>query len=172
MEKTIYNGKYIQATEEIIQGQVWERAYIPNGVIIFPVTDDKKILLVKEKRPHERPNVRLKTVAGILEPHESPEENANRELQEEVGFKATTLTPFFTYHSSGAVNSTQYFFLAQGLIPSKVPNPDGEDTIMEILAYSMDEIYQMLLNEEIKWSSSMLGYWKLYQLIKENKIKL
>jgi len=55
MENEIYVGKIIKVTEEMINGITWERAYLPNGVIVFPITGDGKIILVKEKRPHENP---------------------------------------------------------------------------------------------------------------------
>src|SRR6476661_361970 len=89
MEKTVYKGNILKVTEEEIDGIVWEKVYLPSGVIVFPITDDGKIMLIKEKRPHETPNVRIKPVSGILEPEKgTPEENAQREMQEEIGYKA------------------------------------------------------------------------------------
>ncbi len=162
MEKEVYRGQIVKVTEETIDGTIWERVYLPDGVIVLPVTEDGKILLVKEKRPHENPPVRIKPVSGIIEPDKgSVEENAQREMQEEIGFKATTLETLLVQKGSGTVNSTQYYFVARGLIPSKLPNPDGEDTIMEIQAFTPAEILAKLANGEIRWSHSTLGILKL-----------
>ncbi len=162
MESEVYRGQIIRVTEEKIDGIVWERVYLPDGVIVLPVTDDGKILLVKEKRPHENPPVRIKPVSGILESDKgSPEENAQREMQEEIGYKAQTLERLLEIKGSGTVNSTQHYFVARGLIKSKLPNPDGEETIMSVEAYTPAEIREKLGNGEIKWSHSTLGILKL-----------
>lgn len=162
MEKEVYKGQIIQVTEEKIQGIVWERAYLPHGVIIFPIRDDGKILFINEKRPHENPPHRIKPVSGIYEPDKgSTIENAQRELQEEIGFKATHMELLWTMKSTGTVNNEQHFFIARGLIPSKLPNPDGEDIVMEIIAFSPEELKNKLMREEIRWSMSTLGAFKL-----------
>lgn len=171
MEDLKYNGKIIQVTEETLNGLVWERCYLPDGVIVFPFTKEGKILFVKESRPHETPTVRLKPVSGILEKEKgSPEENANRELQEEIGFKAEKLENFLTLKSNGTVNNTQYFFMATGLSVSKLPNPDGEDTILEIVELGLEELHELYMNETIRWSHSTLGFLKLYSMIQSGKL--
>jgi 8-oxo-dGTP pyrophosphatase MutT (NUDIX family) len=167
MESERYKGKVVRVTEEEIGGVVWERAYLPDGVIIFPVTDEGKILLVQESRPHETPNVRIKPVAGMLEYDKgSPEENAQRELQEEIGFKAGKLELLMQLQSSGTVNNRQYFFIARDLIPSKLPNPDGEETIQQVLAYTPEELRQKILADELKWSMSTLGMFRLLEALR------
>ena len=55
MEKEVYKGQIIRVTEEKIEGIVWERAYLPSGVIVFPINEKGQILMVDEKRPHENP---------------------------------------------------------------------------------------------------------------------
>lgn len=162
MEKTVYKGNILRVTEEVIGGITWERAYVPNGVIIFPVTDEGKIILIRERRPHETPNVRVKPVSGILEEElGSPEENAQREMQEEIGFKAREMKLLMTLSGSGTITHTQYFFMARGLIPSKLPNPDGEEVIEALIEYTPDELREALRTDQIKWSMSTLGMFRL-----------
>lgn len=161
MEIKSYSGKYIQVTEEVIDGQTWERCYLKHGVIVYPIAEDGKMYLITEKRPHEIPNVRLKFVAGHLEDDLSPIENANKELQEEIGLKSLDLKEFFRIDSTGTVNNSVHFVLAKNLIPSKIPNPDG-DVILSIEKFSIDEIFNKIMANEIRWSSSVLGFFKLY----------
>ena len=164
MEKKVYNGHIVQVTEEIIGGINWERVYLPSGVIVFPINDEGKILMVEEKRPHENPPVRIKPVSGILERDKgSPTENAQREMQEEIGLKAMEMENYWTLTSSGTVNNQQHFFVARNLIASKLPNPDGEDTIMSVKAYGIEELKMKFLNDEIRWSMSTLGFFRLLQ---------
>lgn len=162
MESEVYKGNIIRVTEEVIGGITWERAYMPDGVIIFPITDEGKILLIEEKRPHENPSVRIKPVSGILEHDKgTPLENAQREMQEEIGYKALTMEPLWTMKGSGTVNSTQHFFIARHLVPSKLTNPDGEETILGIIEISPQELMDKLIKDEIKWSMSTLGIFRL-----------
>ena len=168
MEREVYKGQIVKVTEEKIDEIVWERVYLPSGVIVFPMNDQGKILMVEEKRPHEDPPYRIKPVSGILEPEKgSPEENAQREMQEEIGFKAGSMENFWNMKASGTVNNLQYFFLARNLTPHKLPNPDGEETIMSIKAYDPDVLMSMYLKDEIRWSMSTLGFFRLYQHLKK-----
>lgn len=162
MEKEVYKGNIIRVTEEKIGETVWERAYLPDGVIVFPVTPEGKVLLIKERRPHESPNERIKAVSGILEHDKgSPEENAQREMQEEIGYKAGKLEKLMTLKGSGTVNSTQHFYIARDLVRSKIPNPDGEDMILDIVPFSPMELIDALMADRIKWSTTALGIFRL-----------
>jgi len=164
MENEVYKGQIIRVTEEKIDNIVWERAYLPDGVIIFPITSEGKIILIKEKRPHENPPVRIKPVSGILEPSKgSPEENAQREMQEEIGLKAQNMELLWSLKGTGTITHHQYFFIARDLIPSKLPNPDGEETIMGLIEFTPEELLQTIKNDEIRWSMSTLGLFRLLQ---------
>lgn len=162
MEKEVYKGNIVRVTEEKIDHITWERIYLPDGVIVFPITAEGKIVLIKEKRPHENPPVRIKPVSGILE-HEkgSPMENAQREMQEEIGLKAENLELLWSQKGTGTVNHMQYYFVATNLTYEKLPNPDGEETIMGTIEYTPEELLHALTTEEIRWSMSTLGIFRL-----------
>lgn len=172
MEQIAWQGKFLKVTTEVMNGATWERAYLPEGVVIFPVTDEGKILVIKERRLHETPPVRLKMVSGMLEPGEEPSENANRELQEEIGYKAKTLIPFWEYRSSGTVNSCTHFFLAKHLSVSKLPNPDGEDVIEEIIELTLDELRTKIDQEEMRWGVGVMGFLRLDKYLREGELNL
>ena len=167
MEKEVYRGQIVKVTEEKIEDITWERVYLPSGVIIFPINEKGQILMIEEKRPHENPPQRIKPVSGILELEKgTAEENAQRELQEEIGLKAGVMENFWTMNATGTVNSQQFFYIARNLTPSKLSNPDGEDTILAIKTFDLEELRAKFLNDEIKWSMSTLGFFRLYQHLK------
>src|SRR3712207_5336243 len=56
----------------------------PNWVNVIPVTPEGKVLLVAQYR-HGSGAISLETPGGMLEPGESPEVAAARELREETG---------------------------------------------------------------------------------------
>lgn len=162
MEELAFNGQFIQVTTEKIGEILWERAYLPEGIVIFPITDSGKILLIKERRPHEFPSLRLKPVSGVAEKNQSPEENALREMQEEIGLKGD-LEKFWEYKTNGTVNSVTHFYLARNLQSSKLLNPDG-DVIEEILELSVSELEEKIKSEEFRWGVSVMGWFKLRSL--------
>lgn len=168
MQKTVYNGQIIKVTEEVINNITWERVFLPDGVIVFPITDEGKIILVEEKRPHETPPFRVKPVSGILEKDKgSPLENAQREMQEEIGFNSHNMELFWTLKGSGTINHEQHFFIARNLIHSKLPNPDGEDTILRLVEYTPEDLWSAVLKDELKWSMSTLGIIRLLERLKK-----
>lgn len=162
MEEVAFKGQFIQVTTEKIGEILWERAYLPEGIVIFPITDSGKILLIRERRPHESPPVRLKPVSGVSEKDQAPIENALREMQEEIGFKGE-LEKFWEYKTSGTVNSVTHFFIARNLKVSKLPNPDG-DVVEAILELSVSEIEEKIKSEEFRWGVSVMGWFKLRSL--------
>jgi ADP-ribose pyrophosphatase YjhB (NUDIX family) len=172
MEKEAYKGKFVQVTEETIDGSVYERVYIRNAMTIFPIDDQGRVLFIKEKRVHERPQVRWKPVTGYYEEGAGLEENANRELQEEIGKKAGIIEPFFKMRLTGTVNIEQNFVIARNLTDSKLPNPDGEESILEVAPLSLDEILERTLNGEFAKGSVGYGLMKLYYEVKQGILKL
>ena len=172
MESVEWQGKFVKVTTEVINNQVWERAYIPSGLVIFPITAEGKIIVIRERRLHETPPVRLKMVTGMLDAGSDPAENANRELQEEVGYRAGTMIPFWEYRSTGTVNAVTHFFVAKDLEKNKLPNPDGEDVIEEILELTLDELRLKIDQEEMKWGVGVMGFLRLDQFIRQGKISL
>ncbi len=166
MENTVYQGNFIRVTEEEIDGINWERCYLKDGVIIFAQKDNGKFIMIREKRPHEDVKIRLRFVAGHIEPELSVEENVNKELQEEVGFRAENINVFYSVKASGTVNNRVYFALAKNLVPSKIPNPDG-DVIVSIEEFSFEEIMEKFFKDELRWSLSTLGFLRLFHLHKD-----
>lgn len=173
MEETKYLGNYIKVTEELIKGRTWERVYLSDGVMVFPITDEGKIILIKENRPHETPPVRLKFVTGTMDQiGENPLKTANREMQEEIGLTASKLEVLLERKSTGTVNNNFYQVIATGLSAKKIPNPDGEDSILSIHPYSIQEIKELLASEQLPWSMGALGIFKIEMMLSNGTLIL
>lgn len=170
MEETKYSGKFIRVTEELIDNAVWERVYLKDGVMVFPLTEDNRIYMIEERRPHEKNPIRFKFVTGLMDEGEDPLETANREMQEEIGLKAESLTILMHRQSSGTINNNFYQVIAKSLIPSKIPNPDGEETIVSVNAYSIVQILDFLDNGELDWSMGALGVIRIQRMIEAGEL--
>ena len=159
--KEVYKGNYVlKVTEEEIGGDIYEKAYTRKAVVTFPVTPDGKILIMKEKRPHETTPYRWKPVTGFLEDGETWLENAEKELQEEAGYKASTFELIGEAHHNGTLNTSRYFVLAKNLVHDPIPNPDG-DVVMELKSFTIDELIEMNLSGEIPMFFDNLGFFLL-----------
>ena len=96
-----------------------------DGVLVVPLTGDEEVLMIVERSPAFDEDV-LTLVGGEIEAGEQLENTANRELQEELGWRAekldfiAELRPFSKY-----LNSRQFVFLARQLTPSKL---EGDET--------------------------------------------
>jgi ADP-ribose pyrophosphatase YjhB (NUDIX family) len=167
-----YAGQYIQIKEQTIGTNVWEKAFFKSGVVVYPFTNDGKLILVEELRPHEIPNARVKPVTGIIEDEYTIEENALKELREEIGLGAKTVKQFLHLSSTGTINSHQYFVLATGLYPDKIPNPDGEETIQKTITTTLDDCIESYLKGELTLGQSAVGLFKLQYLLKNGLLRL
>ena len=171
MEEIKYDGQFIKVTEELIEGNIWERVYLKDGLQIFPMNDQKEIYMIEERRPHEINPIRFKFVTGLMDKiGEDPLETANRELQEEIGLKAKTLKIINHRVSSGTINNQFYQILATELFPSKIPNPDGEETIVSIKAYPLNDIVEFIQTGKLPWDMGALAIFKIKAMLEQGDI--
>lgn len=83
-------------------------------VVVLAVTEDGRIPLVRQFRPAVEADV-LELPSGAVDPGETPEAAARRELLEETGCEAGRIEPLGPlYTDSGRMETTQWGFLAPG----------------------------------------------------------
>jgi ADP compounds hydrolase len=89
-----------------------------DGVVVVPLTEDGQVLLALEYSPAFGGEI-LTLAGGAVDEGESPEEAANRELQEELGWRAERIQLLGELHPFKYLQSRQFLCLAQGLAPSQ-----------------------------------------------------
>jgi len=95
---------------------------LPDYVSVIAMTPAREILLVRQFRPVVRRDT-LELPAGHVEPGESPEAAARRELLEETGYVASeldllgTLTP-----DVGRLANRMWCYFAGGVLPTEQPH--------------------------------------------------
>lgn len=109
----------------------------PSAVVIVPITDEGKVVLVRQWRyPVDRAMIELP--AGGLEAGEDPQEAVMRELQEEAGYKPGRLTKLNeSFPVPGYCDEMFHFYLAEQLQESKLPGDEDED--IDVLEMSFEE---------------------------------
>ena len=164
----IYTGKVISLkvdTVEVDNKGYKKREIVehPGAVAIVAITEDNKVVLVKQfRKPIEQ--VIWELPAGKLEIGESPKECAIRELKEETGYSAKNLKllhKFFT--SAGFSNQKIYIFLATGLTKGE---PDfDDDEFIEKYEIDINEAQNMVIKNEIEDAKTSIGILLAKELV-------
>jgi ADP-ribose pyrophosphatase len=99
-----FDGKVVHVRVDEVRlptGRITTREVVehPGAVAIVGVTVDRQVLLLRQHH-HSIGEALLGLPAGTLEPGESPEACARRELEEETGYRAGRLTHLATFYTS------------------------------------------------------------------------
>jgi ADP-ribose pyrophosphatase len=104
----------------------WECVRHPGGALAVPVTPEGKLVLVRQYRFTVQRRL-LEFPAGTVEPLEDPETTIQREIQEEIGYRAHRWQSLGNFPlAPGYSDEYIYAFLAQDL--EKLETPPGLDT--------------------------------------------
>lgn len=127
----VHQGKVITVYEERLtfhdgRSLCLDTVLHPGAVAVLPLDRDGKIVFIKQWRRNTG-KILIEIPAGCLEPGETPESCADRELQEEIGFRAKTLISLGGFYTSpGFCNEYIHLFLGKNLIPSRLEAEDSE----------------------------------------------
>ncbi len=142
--------------EALVRGRrVVLDALLHPGAVAVVAVDGGRVLLERQFRPvvgewlYELP-------AGTLEPGESPEEAARRELVEETGYRASRLWRLASFYPSPGV-STEVItvFVAEGL--EYVGARPEEDEVIETVWLGLDEALGMVVDGRIRDAKTIIG---------------
>jgi len=93
--------------------------------VTIVAVDDGDLLFVEQYRPRHRMTT-LELPTGGVDASESPRQTAHRELREETGFSADSLTHLESYIPSGWLRYHRHVFAADGLTPGETELEAGE----------------------------------------------
>lgn len=159
----IYKGRVVDLrvdTVSLPDGSTSTREIIahPGGVSMLAVDDEKNVLMVRQfRKPTEQ--VLLEIPAGKLEYGEDPLEAGIRELEEETGTVASEIIPMgFFYPTPAYCEEKTYMFFARGLKSTKQHLDEGE--FLEVVKVPYDELYKLVINDEIPDGKTALAVLK------------
>jgi len=143
--------------EAVIHGrrQVYDTLRHPGAVAVVAVDEAGRVLLERQYRPsvgewlYEIP-------AGTLEPGESPEETARRELVEETGYEPGWLRLLARFYTSPGISTEEMYIYAAGDLRKTEARPE-EDELIETLWVPMDEALEMIKRGEIRDGKTVAG---------------
>jgi len=156
----VYSGKIINLRRDAVRlpnGREATREVVehPGAVAIVPVTNNGEIILVRQFR-YPVGQVLLEIPAGKLDPGETPEDCAARELIEETGFRAGRLQKMVSvFTGPGFTNEVIHIFLAQDL--KEVGQALDSDEMLDVEFYSPPEISRLISANVIKDAKTIVG---------------
>jgi len=156
----IYSGKIVSLHVDVIRQESGEstlREVVrhPGGVAAVPVLDDGRIVLIRQFR-YPLGKYIWEIPAGKLDSGQTPRDTIARELEEEIGYTAGTLTEMCSFYTSpGFCNEVIHLFIARALVPCARRPETGEHITPE--AFTLDECLSMINRGEIMDGKSILG---------------
>jgi ADP-ribose pyrophosphatase len=162
----IYQGRIISVsqekyhlTEETVA--IIDKVSHPGAVAILPVDDKNRILCIRQWR-RAAGTILIEIPAGTLEPGETPLFTAQRELQEEIGYRANILTPLGGFYTApGFCTEYIHLFLAKDLVHDPLWADDTD--YIDILPISLEELQTAAKKGEIIDSKTLSALY-LYSL--------
>jgi ADP-ribose diphosphatase len=158
--RVAYKGGHIQVREDHLiepAGHECSREIVvhPGAVCIVARPTPDEVILIRQYR-HAAGRELLEIPAGTLNEGEDPRECAIRELEEEAGFRAATMTERARFWTTpGFTTEFMYLYEATDLTKTQI-NPD-EDEVIEVDIVRAAEALRMVDDGRVQDAKSILG---------------
>ena len=152
MERRVQRGVMLEMVTEEVELPGGRRARLdlirhPGASAVVPFLSDDEILLIRQYRYAAGGEI-YEVPAGKLDPGETPEACARRELEEETGYRADRLEPLAQILTTpGFTDERIHLFAAHGLSAGSQSLDDDE--LIELVPMPLAEALEMV------WSDAM-----------------
>lgn len=152
--KQLVSERWLQLREDRVRlanGHEIERFHVihaPDWASVLCVTEQSEVVLVRQYR-HGLGAPSLELPAGVIEPHETPEEAARRELVEETGYEADDWVRIQSVSTEPARHTTQaHFFCARNARLARPASPE-ETEVLEIVTVPLADLARLATDGSI-----------------------
>jgi ADP-ribose pyrophosphatase len=163
--KQIYRGRVVSLNLETVT--------LPNGATIelevvrhqgaaaaVPLTDDGNVLLIRQYR-HAAGGYIYEIPAGKIDPGENPRDCAAREVEEEIGRRASSIAPMLSFFTTpGFTDEVIHLFLATGLTPGT--QSLEHDEVLEVVEMPLEQAMQGVADGTIRDAKTIIGLQAAY----------
>lgn len=144
-----------------VEGEQFWVNFPGQSVLIFAVQGD--VLYLTQEFTYASGEYSLEVPGGMIDEGETPEQAAQRELQEELGLRAEALIYLgFTCVLTSRVNNRTHLFLASGVQVIGAPCLEPGE-IIQGMPTSLENVYTMVRRGEITTAAVEVGIWRLQQ---------
>ena len=158
--KIVFKGNFLTLKNDKVllpNGKTSTREWIqhPGAVCCIPILSDGKIALIKQYRYSVKKEM-IEIPAGKLDQNEIPEECARRELEEEIGYRASKLTFLANIHPAiGFTDEKMWLYLAEDLIKTK--QSLDADEFLVLFPTQLKEAVDMVWSGKITDVKTIIG---------------
>src|SRR5262249_40535506 len=143
----VYKGGHVQVREDRViepSGKECSREIVvhPGAVCIVAKTGPDEVILIRQYR-HATGRELIEIPAGTLHDGEDPRECAIRELEEEAGYRAGTMTERGRFWTTPGF-TTEYMYLYEATDLTKTQTNPDEDEVIEVDLVSRSEALRMI----------------------------
>lgn len=158
--RNLYRGRIVRLDlDRIVEpsGKEVEREIVrhPGAAVILPVTADRRVILIRQFR-YAAGETLLEVPAGTLDPGETPEQTAERELLEETGYHAGRLEKLAEFFPSpGILAERMHLFLATEL-EKREASPE-EDESLEVVEFSWERALALEPGKDVRDAKTIVA---------------
>ncbi len=133
----------------------------PPWVNVIPLTVQNDVVMISQYR-HGIQNVTLEIPGGLVEPSDTLESAAMRELREETGYEGDELILLGKVHPNPAIqNNDCYTYLARNALRVGRQEQDDKEDI-EVVLYPLSEIPRLIRENVITHSLVIAAFYRLF----------
>ncbi len=163
-ERTLHRGHILHLVEadfEAPDGSTFTREVVrhPGAVSVVPVLDDGETVVCVRQYRAALDELLLEIPAGKLDvAGEDIEACAARELEEEVGYRATSLEKLATFrNSAGFCDERSHVFLATGLVETGSDLQGVEEAHMTVEHVRLQDVPAMIADGRLTDAKTLIG---------------
>ena len=167
-EKTIFQGRVFKMVRQVVllpnkKTSVRDLILHPGAVAMIPFDAKGNVLMVRQFRKAVGKDM-LEIPAGTIDPGEALITCVQRELQEEIGFKARKLSKLASYYPApGYTTEIIHIYVAENLVPSRLDC--DHDEFLEVIPMKIEKILECIRTGKIRDSKTVIGmlYYHLFR---------
>ncbi|WP_435009383.1 NUDIX hydrolase [Tundrisphaera lichenicola] len=158
--RVIFRGRKIDLALQPVRlsdGTVADREVVVHrgAVALMPMVDHDHVCLIRNFR-YAVGRTLLEIPAGTIDEGETPDSTAGRELAEETGYRAGSITRIAEWYvSPGVMNERMYLYLCEDLQPG--PTDHQPDEKMETVVVRWDEAMTLVRDGQIEDAKTILA---------------
>ena len=147
----------VQLPNGVINDEFYVLEY-PDWINVIAITPSGDFVFVRQYR-YALDLDSIELCAGVIEPGETPEQGARRELLEETGYGGGTWQEIMTIGQNPS--NWTHCFLATGVEKLQDQNLDRTEDI-DVLLLSRDQVLQMLQSGQLKQALMLAPLWQYF----------
>lgn len=158
--RSIFRGRIVNLeVDRIVEpsGNEVEREIVrhPGAAVLLAVTSERRIVLVRQYR-YAANEMMLEVPAGTIDPGETPETTAQRELIEETGYRAGRLEKIAEFYPSpGILSELMHLYLASELEKGEAA-PEADESL-ELVELPWERAAELVPGKDVRDAKTIVA---------------